>query len=254
MKVYLACTLSRELIKNPQVRNKCKFALESYENLRKGNADVEWFKSRDGFLLDSGAFTFMGNGGAGVNFFEYAREYGNFVSRNNIKDFFELDIESVVGWDEYLKINDTLIQSASRKPIPVFHKNRGKEWFVQATKQNDYVAYGGVALRRREMKKIDFDVMKWFISTAHKNGAIIHGLGFTDTQKFKSIRFDTVDSSSWKTSVAYGNISIFNVERGTITQYHPNSKGRVKRVRDNEGLSLYSFSEWCKFQKYMENK
>ena len=105
------------------------------------------------FLLDSGAFSFM-NGRSRVNFEEYIKKYAEFINHYHIKNFFELDIEDIVGWDEYVRLNDILCKKTWTKPIPVFHKNRGKEWFLNALEEYTYIAYGGIAVDRKSMKKM----------------------------------------------------------------------------------------------------
>ena len=55
-------------------------------------------KEFKGFLLDSGAFTFMTSlKGKSINWNEYVINYGNFVKQHDIKHFFELDIDPIVG-------------------------------------------------------------------------------------------------------------------------------------------------------------
>lgn len=60
------------------------------------------------FLLDSGAFTFMQNSKSHVEWDEYIERYADFISRNNIEKFFELDIDSVVGYKEVLRFRKNL--------------------------------------------------------------------------------------------------------------------------------------------------
>jgi hypothetical protein len=55
------------------------------------------------FLLDSGAFTFMQNSKKAVDWEEYIERYAAFINRNNVEKYFELDIDSVVGYDKVLE-------------------------------------------------------------------------------------------------------------------------------------------------------
>ena len=54
----------------------------------------------DTFMLDSGAFTFMTSSKKKVDFDEYLSKYIEFISKHDIKLFFELDIDSVVGYEQ----------------------------------------------------------------------------------------------------------------------------------------------------------
>ena len=48
------------------------------------------------FLIDSGAFTFMQNTKTHLDWNEYIDRYADFIKRNKIIKYFELDIDSVV--------------------------------------------------------------------------------------------------------------------------------------------------------------
>lgn len=243
MKVFLAGTTT--LKKHLDVIKKSNYFLESYFSIKEWQLDY-LLHAKD-FILDSGAFTFMGSK-KDINFKKYAREYGKFVSAYNIENFIELDIESVVGWEEYLKINDILQENAGKKAIPVFHKERGKEWFLRACKDYSYIAYGGIAVDRKTMKKREFEVIPWFIKKAHENDCAIHGLGFTSTSMFDSIRFDTIDSTTWTMGGRMGNLCYF--ENGKMKQWYPSKNGM--KPKNIEEITVYNYLQWCKFQRYAE--
>ena len=59
------------------------------------------------FLLDSGAFTFMNNSKS-VDFDLYLDKYIDFIIEKNIKYFFELDIDSIVGYKKVLQLRERL--------------------------------------------------------------------------------------------------------------------------------------------------
>ena len=66
------------------------------------------------FLLDSGAFSFM-EGAAAVDWDEYVERYASFIKRNRVEKFFELDIDSVVGYEEVLRLRAKL-EEGCREP------------------------------------------------------------------------------------------------------------------------------------------
>ena len=146
MKIYLAgtSTLGKE---NIDIIKKSKYFLESFYSIKEWQLD--YLLSADDLLLDSGAFSFMA-GRKMVDFEKYIRKYAEFINAYRIKNFFELDIESIVGWEEYVRLNDLLISLAYKQPIPVFHKGRGKEWFIKTVKEVPYIAYGGIAIDRKK--------------------------------------------------------------------------------------------------------
>lgn len=242
MKIFLAGTST---IKDNTILKQCDYFLDSFLSIKKEKLPV--FLSAKDFLLDSGAFSFM-NGKKTCNIYEYAKQYAYFVKEYDIKNFFELDVELIVGWEEYKKINDVISSISKKQSIPVFHKNRGWEWFEDTCKQVPYIAYGGIAVNRREVPKIVFETMPFFIRCAHKHNCKIHGLGFTSTSMFDKIKFDTVDSTTWTMGGRMGNMCYFDGK--TMKQYYP-SRYNKKPLNTND-LQIFNFLEWCKFQKYAD--
>ena len=205
MIIYLAGT--NTLKKHPNIIKKSSYFLESFYSIKPWQ--LEYLLNAKDFLLDSGAFTFMASKKQ-IDFIKYVDDYAEFVNRYKIKKFFELDIESVVGWSEYTKLNDRLKCQTHTLPIPVFHKERGKDWFLGAVKEYPYVAFGGIAIDRKTMKRKELDAIPWFIKEAHKQGCKIHGLGFTSTSLFDKIRFDTIDSTTWSMGGANGESMFYD--------------------------------------------
>ena len=117
------------------------------------------------FLLDSGAFTYLNKSkGQKVNWEEYVIEYANFIKQNNIKLFFEFDIDSIVGLKEVERLRNLLEQTAERKCIPVWHKSRGLEYWKQIVKEYNYVAIGGIVTQ--EIKRSEYDFFYTFIKNS----------------------------------------------------------------------------------------
>lgn len=74
--------------------------LESFYSIKKNDEIIKMIPSFKSFMLDSGAFSFMQGKGTNVDFYSYLERYIDFVKRNNIKLFYELDIDSVVGYEK----------------------------------------------------------------------------------------------------------------------------------------------------------
>ncbi len=203
---------------------------------------MEFLKKCGDFLLDSGAFTYMTNSGKVENWDLYIEEYANFINKHDIKHFFELDIDCIVGIKEVERLRDKLETLTGKKCIPVWHKSRGKEYFLRMCEKYQYVAIGGIV--SREIKKNEYHYLKWFIREAEKRGTKVHGLGFTNTKWLKNIHFYSVDSTSYASGTRFGTYYLF--KHGEITQ----QKITNKRVKDGKNLNLHNFKEWVKFQKY----
>lgn len=83
--------------------------LESYYYLRKNEEFMALVHHFGSFLLDSGAFTFMSGSHKGeIDWDKYVEDYAAFINRHDVKLFFELDIDSVVGLAEVERLRAKL--------------------------------------------------------------------------------------------------------------------------------------------------
>lgn len=198
------------------------------------------------FLLDSGAFTFMSNIKKGnINWKDYIDRYIDFINRNNVKHFFELDIDCIVGYDNVLKIRKYIEEKTGKKCIPVWHKSRGKEEFLKMCEEYDYVAIGGIV--SKEITSKEYPFFTWFINEAHKRGCKIHGLGFTSLENITKYKFDSVDSTAWTTGNRFGFVYKFN---GKTMKKIDAPQGC--RLKDSKKVALNNYIEWIKFQKFAD--
>lgn len=197
------------------------------------------------FLLDSGAFTFMSGNGGGVDWDSYVMRYADFINRNNITKFFELDIDSVVGYERVKELRVQLETLTGRKCIPVWHVSRGKDEFIRMCDEYDYVAIGGIV--SKEITPDKYWALPLLIKEAHKRGAKIHGLGFTNLKWLSRCHFDSVDSTSWTTGNRFGRLYYFD---GQTIKTKDVPEGC--RIGDPKGAAVNNFLEWLKFSKYAE--
>lgn len=223
------------------------YILESYFYLRKDESFMQIINRCGFFLLDSGAFTFIkGNHNNKCNWDKYVEEYADFINKYDIKLFFELDIDSIVGLTEVERLRNKLEKLTNKQCIPVWHKNRGKQYFINMCKEYPYVGLGGIAIK--EIKRNDFEKMfNWFIKTAHENRAKIHGLGYTSVSNLKYYHFDSVDSTAWLHGNIGGFIYLFNEQTETMEKFKkPNTS-----LKSYEGAK-HNFREWVKLSIYAE--
>lgn len=221
------------------------YVLESYHYVIKQGWMFPLFKEFKGFLLDSGAFTFLNAlKGKAIDWEQYVVNYGNFVKEHDIKHFFELDIDPIVGLKEVERLRDLLEKTAERKCIPVWHKSRGLEYWKQMCKNYDYIAIGGIVTQ--EIKRSEFDVFSILLKIAKENNTKVHGLGFTNLKGMERYKFHSVDSTSWLSGNKFGAVYLFN---GKTIQKQNKQAGQ--RVKTNEA-AIHNFTEWVKFSKYAE--
>lgn len=203
---------------------------------------IPYFKS---FMLDSGAFTFMTSHKGQVDWNDYIRRYAEFINKNGVKLFYELDIDSIVGYEKVIEMRRWLESATGKNPIPVWHKSRGKEEFLKMCDEYDYVAIGGIV--SKEITRQEYKYFPWFINEAHKRGCKIHGLGFTNLEGIQKYHFDSVDSTAWTTGNRFGSIYRFN---GTTMEKYDKKQGQ--KLADSRAVAINNFNEWLKFQKYAE--
>lgn len=181
---------------------------------------------------------------AKIDWEEYIKKYADFINRNKIKNYFELDVDNIVGYDKVKEYRKKIERLTGTPVIPVWHKSRGKEEFLKMCDEYDYVAIGGIVTK--EITKDQYPFFTWFINEAHKRGCKIHGLGFTSLDGILKYKFDTVDSTAWTTGNRFGYIYKFNGK--TMTKI---DVPRGKRL-NGRLAAINNFSEWIRFQQYAD--
>lgn len=245
MKVYLA---GKHPVKNGRhAIGGGHLILESYYYARNNQWIEPLIPNLGGFLLDSGAFTFMSGSHSGpIDWDEYVAGYADFINRNKIDLFFELDIDSVVGLKEVERLRNKLESLTGKQSIPVWHKTRGIDYFKTMCKGWKYVAIGGIVSREIERNTYK-KAFPFFIQTAHDAGSKIHGLGYTEIDGLHKYHFDSVDSTAWLYGNRGGYLYHFNEIKGTMEQFEV--KGQRLKSHD---AALHNYQEWQKFQQYAE--
>lgn len=105
-----------------------------------------------------------------------------------------MDVDSVMGYDKVKQLRRRIEQKTGKQPIPVFHKNRGKEEFIAHCKDYPYVALG---IAGKDTSWADWKTFLAFVLKAKEYNTKIHGLGITGMSVLEKVPFYSVDSSSW---------------------------------------------------------
>lgn len=226
------------------LRNCPKFLLESFYYIQ--DWQIPLIKNSELFLLDSGAYTFMNNFQGKVNWDEYVKKYGEFINRNNVEYFFELDIDSLVGLKEVERLREKLEKITNKKSIPVWHKSRGLEKYKEICREYNYIAIGGIVAK--EIKPSEHKFFLPLLKIAKDYNCKVHGLGFTSTKDLKYYSFYSVDSTSWTSASRFGQISIFDGEKIKNIPRPKNTK-----IVDYKKALEINLKEWIKFQNYANN-
>jgi len=218
------------------------YRLESFVYIKDEAKNIHKYKS---FLLDSGAFTFMKKKKGNIDWDEYIVSYANFINTYKVENFFELDIDNIVGIKEVERLRNKLEQLTNKQSIPVWHKSRGLDYWKEMVKNYKYVAIGGIVTK--EIKPEQYDIFIHLINIANKNNCKVHGLGFTNLNGLKKYKFYSVDSTSWLSGNRFGCVYYFDGQ--TIKKQ---IKQKNQRVKTKE-TAINNFNEWNKFLKYADN-
>jgi len=243
MKLFIAGTHAEEKIANANNDFANKICvLESFFYIKEWM--IPYIHNHWDFLLDSGAFTFMENTKKGINWNEYVDRYIDFINTHKIQNFFELDLDSVIGLKETEKIRLKIERKTARKTIPVWHKSRGLDYWKWMIKNYPYVAIGGIV--SGEIKRNEYPVFSKLLRMAREENCKVHGLGFTNINGLHRYPFYSVDSTAW----IYGN------RGGFIYMFNGSGFDKIqvpegKRLKGKE-VAIHNFKEWIKFQEYAE--
>ena len=241
MRIYLAgLEGNHDLIE----KDSKPYILESFFYSEKGNAS-EMLRHYGDYMIDSGAYSFM-SGQKGTEWADYVDRYADWLLANKVEKFFELDLDAIMDFSQVMALRTRLETRVGRQSIPVWHKSRGKEQFIQDCKDYPYVAIGGIVVR--EITPQEHKYFPWFINTAHEHGAKIHGLGYTSVTGLKKYHFDSVDSTRWNCA-RFGRVEYFT---GRSMKAVDKRKDGF-RVKNAQDVIRFTFNEWVKFQKYADN-
>lgn len=229
-----------------------RFSLESFMDLKSGskkNEDyVEWILKSESFLLDSGAFSFMNKSKSSnkIKLDDFIHSYINFINKYDIKNFFEMDLDCILPYEEVVSIRRYIENNTHKKTIPVWHKSRGEKEFIYMCDNYEYVAIGGIASREIPVK--EHDILYKLCDIAHNAGCRVHGLGYMPIEKLrnKDCPFDTVDGTSWQGHIR-GKKFIFEDNK----LYYIKTKEYWKDVAKNCYVAWNNFSQYV---AYGDNK
>ena len=193
-------------------------------------------------LVDSGAFTFFSSKKK-IDIDAYLTEYIEYINKYDIKYFFELDIDVIVGYEKVLELRERLERETGKKCIPVWNISRGKEEFLKMIKEYEYASIGGVVSKENIINHKDkFHLLN---KMAKKHGCKLHGLGITDAN-VESYGFYSVDSTSWGAGGRFAKFMKFDGKKMIGI-----NKKQGTRLIDYHKLNKINISEWLKFQKYL---
>jgi hypothetical protein len=204
MKIFLSALEGSEAFDYINERiDRYLYNLMSFYYLTKNDNYKEILRKSEKVLIDSGAHSFQK--GKRVKWYEYTESYAEWIKKHDcdkILGYFEMDVDNVIGYEKVLELRKILLK-ATNKIIPVWHKNRGIEDYIDMCKNYEFDI---VAISGFKNEDIVDSQYQRFVNVAHKYGKKIHGLGLTRIDILDKVNFDSVDSSTWLQGVVYGRI------------------------------------------------
>lgn len=203
MKVFLSaiegseCYPIRETYPNLQMNWNLMSFFYMNKKSDQSREHIEWVMRRSkNTIIDSGAHSFRRGLSPKEGWEAYTRQYADWISthdRPNCIGYFEMDVDNVVGYDEVKRLR-RILERATDKIIPVWHRNRGVADYVETCRE-----YSGRVVSITALGgDVSVHQLDLFRKVAWQNDCRIHCLGMTRKEVLDTVPFDYVDSSSWK--------------------------------------------------------
>lgn len=198
--------------------------------------------NKDNILIDSGAFTFI-QGGLNVDIEQYTDGYIDFINKYDIKYFFEMDVDSVLGYDKVKILRKKIEDGTGKKVIPVWHVNRGIEEFKKHCAEYDYVAIGSGDTKDTKI------IVKKMIQYANSKKVKTHLLGYSKPDMI-DLNAYSYDSSSWNIGAWGGLYNWSKKDKRPVRQNKIENK-RIK-VELTDAVALHNLNVWKHYQDYLD--
>ena len=194
-------------------------------------------------LIDSGAHSFQK--GKKVDWVEYTKRYAAWIKENDcpkIIGYFEMDVDNAIGYERVLYLR-SILEAASDKIIPVWHKNRGIDEYKRMCQQYAGKIVAITGFRNEDIKDEQYIM---FLKYAKKHGCKVHCLGMTRKEILDKVPFDYVDSSSWCQRGAYARIGTRRVD----SDFARNNVKRIFIENYKLGMEMqkYYYKRWNRYE------
>ena len=161
-------------------------------------------------FADSGGFSAHTQGVA-IDWQEYAAWLKRW--RHLFTAYANLD---VIGNHAATMANQRRLESVGLQPLPVFHVGSDYADLKKLVGEYQYIALGGLVPYMRYRDKVMPHLIRCF--RIAKDKAVFHGFGVTSWEVLKALPWYSVDSSSWGQGFRYGDVPVFDSERGRFVK------------------------------------
>jgi hypothetical protein len=189
-------------------------------------------------FADSGGFS-AATQGAVINL----REYAEWIKRwaHLFTTYANLD---VIGDPVATLANQSRLEDLGLHPLPVFHTGEDWKYLDRYIERYPYIALGGMVPYMRFPAKI----MPWTIQAFKRaqGRAVFHGFGATAWKIVRDLPWYSVDSSSWGQGFRFGQVPLFNEQRGGFIKVNlgdPKTVYRHAALIRKEGFDPADFAD-----------
>lgn len=156
-----------------------------------------------------------------------------------------MDVDKLFGLPQVEEWRRRIERGTGRPCIPVWHKERGIDYWLRMCREYKYVAIGGLVL---DIRQKEYESIRKMVEYAYLRGVRVHGLGFTKTQDLPNYKFYSVDSSSWTIGAVWSqHCYFFDTDH---MRYRSVKHEGIKT--DISKLILHNMGEWIKYQKFAD--
>lgn len=251
-------TLLLKKVKPPYILASFYYLKKLKENELKLFFDYIHSKDCKHFILDSGAFTYLSGNKKNENYIinntsEYIRDYAEFIKKYNVKNYIELDLDKLFGYEKVKQIRNELEKQVGYKSMPVFHNlYRNRKDLDELLDNYDYICISN--FNGKKSSKI-LPHIKAIVDYANSKNVKVHGLALTGKTFTQAVKFYSVDSSSWKSGIRFAAIPVFDSKNNKIVSKVISDKYKTKNTEEvRDKLIEYSMREWKKYQLFLDKQ
>ena len=253
MRVFLSALESKPsnaLDKCLKENIKIPYVLVSYYYIQKDKHNLENFlkclKVSKFVLVDSGAHTFQQ--GKTVDWENYTKQYAEFIKKYDcpkILGYFEMYADVIIGYERVKKLR-RILEKATDKIIPVWHKGRGLEEYKKMCHETKGPIVSVTGFSGTEIRDDQYGI---FLKYAWKCGKKVHCLGMTRKKVLDKVPFDFVDSSSWRMQANFGGLKRWSPGKKKLVDAK-DTKGKFS----TQQLLFQNLIAYIKMSKYYNIK
>lgn len=198
-----------ELATNNELRLRFLLSYYYYKDINIRQTLEQYFtKPYPDVFADSGGFS-ASTQNEEISLDDYAKWI--LLNKESISAYANLD---VIGNPVKTLENQKRLEDYGLNPLPVFHVGEDWKYLEKYLENYNYICLGGMVPHMRYENRI----MPWILKCYRiaQGRSVFHGFGATSWKVIRDIPWYSVDSSSWGAGFRFGNVPVFDYEKGKL--------------------------------------